>query len=648
MLIKSFFIPIFITGIFAINSNAQWTTNTAVNTSICNESGDQTIPKIASTSDGGCYIVWFDNRVPNYKVYLQKMDAVGRPLFGTNGMLISSHPQNTSLQDFNIDVDASDNAIIVFTDTRNTTLNPFAYLVSPSGISLWGPNGISLTDSTSISQNIPVVTATSDGNYVFAWTYGSGPMRLAMQKLNSAGVPQWGTSPMKLNGTGSENFNLMRLIKSEAGSVIMIWDAYTGNLFTTSTIKIFIQKFSSAGTIQWTSPQDTVQNLGRVSGIGFIPYLVSDGQDGALICWVDDRDANARQSVWAQRFNSSGFIQFPMNGAEGSLLSTNNHFSPSATYLQSTGETVMLWHETNGGQTVQGGLYGQKFDAIGTRQWTDNGKEFKSIDGNQLSFISSYSKDTNVVTSYTESIGGVNAEVKAMRTGPSSEFHWAGNIVTVSSSAGSKLRKQAILDKNSGNSVMTWSNGDIIAQNIRFSGEPGVIFINLKLGIEGFWNSPAQVSDTVSCHLQNSVSPYNNIDLGKTVLNTNGEGTVYFASAASGTYYLKITHRNSIETWSGLPLVIANGSNSYDFTTSASQAFGNNMILKDARFCIYSGDVNQDGIIEGTDLSITDNDAFNFVSGYVASDVNGDNVVDGSDLAIIDNNAFNFVTVAKP
>lgn len=72
------------------------------------------------------------------------------------------------------------------------------------------------------------------------------------------------------------------------------------------------------------------------------------------------------------------------------------------------------------------------------------------------------------------------------------------------------------------------------------------------------------------------------------------------------------------------------------------------MVLKDGRFCIYSGDVNQDGIVDGADASIGNNDAYNFITGYVPSDVNGDSIVDGSDLAIIDNNAYNFVTVEKP
>ena len=65
-------------------------------------------------------------------------------------------------------------------------------------------------------------------------------------------------------------------------------------------------------------------------------------------------------------------------------------------------------------------------------------------------------------------------------------------------------------------------------------------------------------------------------------------------------------------------------------------------------FAIYGGDVNQTGEVDASDLSTIDNDAFNFVTGYVNTDVTGDNVTDASDYAIADNNAFNFVTKSVP
>ena len=86
----------------------------------------------------------------------------------------------------------------------------------------------------------------------------------------------------------------------------------------------------------------------------------------------------------------------------------------------------------------------------------------------------------------------------------------------------------------------------------------------------------------------------------------------------------------------------------YDFTTAINKAYGDNMILQNGKYCIFSGDVNQDGNVDGVDIGIVDNDAFNFISGYVSSDVNGDNSVDATDLTIADNNAFNFISKITP
>ncbi len=121
----------------------------------------------------------------------------------------------------------------------------------------------------------------------------------------------------------------------------------------------------------------------------------------------------------------------------------------------------------------------------------------------------------------------------------------------------------------------------------------------------------------------------------------------------TGTYYIVIKHRNTIETWSrsgGEPF-IAGSTMSYDFTDAADKAFGSNMIQVDnspLSFGIYSGDVNRDGNVGAADLSLVDNDVFNFVSGYVNSDVNGNGVLDATDLAIIDDNAYAFVSKVTP
>ncbi|MBK9334391.1 MAG: hypothetical protein IPM96_18780 [Ignavibacteria bacterium] len=87
----------------------------------------------------------------------------------------------------------------------------------------------------------------------------------------------------------------------------------------------------------------------------------------------------------------------------------------------------------------------------------------------------------------------------------------------------------------------------------------------------------------------------------------------------------------------------------YDFTSSISMAYGNNLTLRGNKYCLFSGDVNQDGTIDLPDGSLIDNDAANFMSGYyLPTDINGDIVVDVSDAVFADNNGYNFVTKITP
>jgi hypothetical protein len=133
-------------------------------------------------------------------MYLQKLNALGVKQFASDGLLISDNPQNSSLVDYDLICDDSNNAVIAFTDIRNSgSINPFAYKVSPSGTMLWGANGVTLSDSVNSFQPNPKIVKTSDGNFVFVWRIGSGPIKIAMQKLNPAGVKQWGASPILIS-----------------------------------------------------------------------------------------------------------------------------------------------------------------------------------------------------------------------------------------------------------------------------------------------------------------------------------------------------------------------------------------------------------------------------------------------------------------
>jgi hypothetical protein len=84
-------------------------------------------------------------------------------------------------------------------------------------------------------------------------------------------------------------------------------------------------------------------------------------------------------------------------------------------------------------------------------------------------------------------------------------------------------------------------------------------------------------------------------------------------------------------------------------SAQTNNAYGDNQKeVEPGIFAIYSGDVNQDGVIDVLDQGMLDNDMFNFTFGYVVTDLNGDAVVDLLDQGFLDNNMFNFVGVISP
>lgn len=180
--------------------------------------------------------------------------------------------------------------------------------------------------------------------------------------------------------------------------------------------------------------------------------------------------------------------------------------------------------------------------------------------------------------------------------------------------------------------------------------------LTLKMILQAFYQPGPETmysSDTVTVNLRSSSYPYSIVDQAKAVISkVNFTGKFYFNNAPSGSYYLDIRHRNSIETWSTSPMNFTRNVNTnYDLTTSANKAYGNNMILIDnspVRYSIYSGDTNQDGIVDATDALLIDNDANNYLTGYLNTDVNGDYSVDATDALLVDNNSNNFVSKITP
>jgi len=124
-------------------------------------------------------------------------------------------------------------------------------------------------------------------------------------------------------------------------------------------------------------------------------------------------------------------------------------------------------------------------------------------------------------------------------------------------------------------------------------------------------------------------------------------------SILNRSFYISLNHRNSFEVWSSMP-VRCNDSTIFDFTISDSVAYGNGFhspmkLLPDGRFGMYSGDVNQDDIIDAQDLDIvwqaTNSVPSNF---YYLTDLNADEIPDAQDIDILWLNSLGVLSVSRP
>lgn len=187
--------------------------------------------------------------------------------------------------------------------------------------------------------------------------------------------------------------------------------------------------------------------------------------------------------------------------------------------------------------------------------------------------------------------------------------------------------------------------------------------MHAKIWIEGYFDHPqmspvlyyqgqssdANLCDTITCIWNQPAAPYSLIASAKVLVNRNGWFQIPIPPMVFNQFaYLQIKHRNSIPVWSATPMQIISGL-SFDFTSSANQAYGSNLKeLSSSSWALYSGDLNQDDVIDGLDFNEWENVNNQFAAGYQNADLNGDGVVDGLDFLYWENNNLAFVGSLTP
>ncbi len=220
----------------------------------------------------------------------------------------------------------------------------------------------------------------------------------------------------------------------------------------------------------------------------------------------------------------------------------------------------------------------------------------------------------------------------------------------------------------------TYTNGNGCTSSVQLQVSviecPAFATLHVKMFLEGYCRPGGQMVPALYDLGMNSdptatdyvtVSLWSPLHLSETapaysvpgILHTDGMVQLQLPVSVIGNhFYIAVKYRNSLETWSSIP-VLFNAASFYDFSAGLAQAYGDGVNppmvdMANTGFAFYSGDVNQDGAIDATDMALVDNDNSIFAFGYNATDNNGDGASDATDISIVDNNQKLFLFFARP
>jgi hypothetical protein len=381
------------------------------------EAGAQNSVAAAPDGFGGMIMCWTDTRTAGNgnDVYAQRIDVHGIPLWTPGGVVVISLAENQPVTRADIVTDGAGGAIIVWEDERNLPSfgsNLYMQRLDASGTALWGTNGIFVAAHPGVEQLDPVMAADGVGGAVIAWvadTGGSGATDIYAQRVDAAGARLWAPTigiPVCTAVNAQSNIsmamgpNSLALLAWEdfrngsdtniyaqalgAGTGTSFW-AVNGRSVTIQggeQIDPTILSNGSIGAVVVFESNDLGEDVvatgisdGGGTNFGQI-YLgdaetivsysaVSDGNGGVIIAWIQD-SALSNPDVVVQRISSSGAELWPVDG----ISLTQGQFgllSSVSAVADDDGGAIVTFMRPG----ATNFLYGQRLSAFGLPLWAD-------------------------------------------------------------------------------------------------------------------------------------------------------------------------------------------------------------------------------------------------------------------------------------
>ena len=373
--------------------------------------------------------------------------------------------QGVNIEWFRTGIETTDGgAIYVWSDTKLGERDLWAQKVNASGDMVWGEP--ILIDGKLDRQEDPVITRTSDNNYVIAWVDFSADLDgdIYAQKIDEQGNLLWqvgGVSVCSLVGMQIS----INMEPDNEGGVFIIWvDSRHPSK------DLFGQHLSASGNAQWTQ-----NGIPIADGLGdeIQNTMLPDGQGGFIIAYTHSYASN--DDLYAKHFDANGTMTWPNPVF---ISNANGNQSDIRMAALTDGDFVVTWQDK---RNTDPDIYAQKINLAGDLLWGDYLVVYSDQDGlarPQLSpRIVKTSDNCAIIVWEDFSLDTQNADLFAQKISTTGTKLWSEEGVALCTAEFAQYGPRMAPDDNGGCYVV-WDdlrngnapNDDIYAQHLSSTG----------------------------------------------------------------------------------------------------------------------------------------------------------------------------------
>lgn len=417
---------------------------------VCTVAGTQESPSVVTVDGGGAIVAWADRRGDDYDIYAQRLDANGKAMWASGGVLVCGADYDQQFPA--ITTDGNGGAIVAWQDGRlgDDGLQIYAQRIGADGAMAWQADGVPVCVHEAGLEDPPsafshVIETDGAGGAIIAWRDTradpiTGNTEIYVQRISGTGAPCWTVNGVKVLGFTAQKWATRNPIVASdgAGGAFVAWqDARNA---ATSANDLYVQRVTAAGTVSWTTNGVPVCTA---SGDQGYPDIAAVGS-GVVLAWEDKRAGN--YDIYAQKLDSTGSPQW---GANGRLVcgSANDQRTPR---VVTDGSGVVIAWTDKRASTLYTDIYAQKLDSTGAAGWAANGTAVCLAAGSQTRVRMCPSYAGSVILTWMDTRNETSValyDLYAQMLDSAGAARWASDGTPVAALTGSAQRmQQAVSD----------------------------------------------------------------------------------------------------------------------------------------------------------------------------------------------------------